>query len=261
MTAWRVLVVDDERPARAKILRLLRDDARFTVVGEARNGIDALAQIEALRPDVVILDIQMPGLSGFEILDALGEAADFVVVFSTAYDAHALRAFDAHAVDYLLKPYDAARFRKAMDKACAQRQAAVAADAGGARAALALAGIGSERARLTVKTVEGPWVSLAIGEILRVSAANKHTNIFTRGGSHLVRLPLRDVAARLDDRFVRAHRSEIVNVHAVVRLEPWDHGDALLVLDDASTLVLTRTFRRPFVARFHGPGCRGADSA
>ena len=116
----RTLVVDDEAPARAKAVRLLAADARFTLVGEATSGLDALAKIDALAPALVVLDVQMPGMSGFDVLDALGPERAFAVVFSTAHDAHAPRAFEANAIDYLLKPYDAARFARALDKAWAQ---------------------------------------------------------------------------------------------------------------------------------------------
>ncbi|RKG90757.1 response regulator, partial [Corallococcus sp. CA053C] len=104
MRVFRVLVVDDEAPARAKVRRLLTADARFTAVGEATDGTEALARIEALRPDLVVLDVQMPGLTGFEVLEALGPEACPAVIFSTAYERFALQAFEAHAADYLLKP-------------------------------------------------------------------------------------------------------------------------------------------------------------
>ncbi len=108
----RVLVVDDEAPARSKLRRLLASDPRFTLAGEAADGAAAVAQVQALHPDLLILDIQMPGLTGFEVLEAL-EPPLPQVIFSTAFDRFALEAFEAAAVDYLLKPYDAARFAKA----------------------------------------------------------------------------------------------------------------------------------------------------
>src|SRR5204863_9260406 len=116
----KALIVDDEAPARAKLVRLLADDGRFELAGEADDGVAAVAQIEALQPDLLLLDVQMPGLNGFEVLRAVGAAACPKVIFSTAHDRYAVEAFDAHAVDYLLKPYDAERFRVALDKACAQ---------------------------------------------------------------------------------------------------------------------------------------------
>lgn len=245
MTALSVLVAEDELLSRAKLVRLLREDPRFSVVGEAQDGIEAVEAIERLRPDVVVLDVQMPGLNGFEVLDASNER-DFVVVFSTAHDEHALRAFESHAVDYLLKPYAARRFRAALDKAFALRTA------GAPRfpSAVVKAALPEVRERITLKTADGPWITARTADILRISAANKHTCIVTRGGSHLVRQPLREVAARLPSSFVRDHRSEVVNVDAVRRVEPWAHGDALVVLEDDSSVVLTRTFRKNFLERY-----------
>ena len=242
-----VLVADDERPARAKVVRLLRHDSRFVLAGEARDGIETLAQLAALQPALLIVDVQMPGLDGFEVLRSCAERFDGSVIFSTAYEAHALRAFEAHAADYLLKPYDAPRFQKALDKAYALQAAALHARA---RCVAPPAAAPTAQQTLSIKTIEGVWLTIAYDEILRVSAANKYTCIVQRDGQQLVRLPLRDLAARLDERFVRTHRGELVNLHKVVRCEPATHGDALLVLDDDSRLVLTRTHRRAFLRRF-----------
>jgi two-component system LytT family response regulator len=260
MSAYGVLVVDDEAPARAKVKRLLADDARFEVLGEAADGAAALAQVEALRPDLLILDIQMPGLTGFEVLEALAPDEWPAVIFSTAYDQFALRAFDAHAVDYLLKPYDADRFRKALDKAHAQL---VGARVDAARQDALLASMAQARGperppeRLVVKVGEA-WTPLHLDQVLRVSAEDKHVRVHTRSGEHLVRQSLRNLEQRLEQaRFVRVHRSEIVNVDAVVRLEPWTHGDGILVLEDSSTVVLSRTYRQAFLARWRPPVAHG----
>lgn len=241
----RVLVVDDERPARAKVIRLLRDDPRFETIGEARDGVEALEQIERLRPDLLVLDIQMPGLNGFEVLEALDGPESPSVVFSTASDSHALRAFEAHAVDYLLKPYDAQRFAQALEKAYRQR---VGASFGYARELLQSA-LGERRERIALRTTDGRWVQLATTDILRLTAANKHVSVVTTSATHLVRQPLRELSARLDECFVRVHRSDVVNVLHVAKLEPWDHGDALLTLSDGSSLVVTRTFRKALMVQ------------
>jgi two-component system LytT family response regulator len=257
MSVHGVLVVDDEAPARAKVKRLLADDARFEVLGEAANGSEALAQVEALRPDLLILDIQMPGLTGFEVLEALSPDTWPVVIFSTAYDRFALQAFDAHAVDYLLKPYDAERFRRALAKAHAQL---VGARADAARREALLASVAQARdperplERLVVKAGDA-WAPLRLDQVLRFTAEDKHVRVHTRSGEHLVRQSLRHLEQRLDRaRFVRVHRSEIVNVDAVARLEPWAHGDGILVLADGSTVVLSRTYRQAFLARWRPPG-------
>jgi two-component system, LytTR family, response regulator len=249
MTPYRTLVVDDERPARAKVVRLLGEDAAFACVGEAVDGLDALEKIETHRPDLVILDVQMPGIDGFEVLEASDTERRLAVIFTTAHEQHALRAFGAHAIDYLLKPFDGERFHRAL-----------------AKVRVMLAGRGNDlqtsegatppptpRSRIVVKTDAGAWTTIQSEAIVRVSAANKHVCIDTREGKYRVRRTLREVAMLLDpQRFVRVHRGEIVNVEAVVRLESWTHGDGILVLANGSSVVLSRTHRAVFRARFDG---------
>lgn len=252
MKRFGVLVVDDEAPARAKVKRLLADDARFVLAGEAADGTEALERLGALRPDLVVLDVQMPGLTGFEVLEALGPEEAPAVIFSTAYDAFALKAFEAHAVDYLLKPYDAGRFGKALDKAHAlliggqkdaERLQALLEDP-------ARAGPTRPLERLVVKVGEA-WVPLRLDSVWRLSAEDKYVRLHTDGGEHLVRQSLRALEARLDPaRFVRVHRGDIVNLDAVARLEPWTHGDGILVLKNGATVVLSRTWREAFLTRW-----------
>jgi two-component system, LytTR family, response regulator len=250
---YSVLVVDDEAPARAKLKRLLADDARFTRVGEAANGEEAVARIESLRPDLLLLDVQMPGLTGFEVLETLGAERCPQVIFSTAYDQFALKAFDAHAVDYLLKPYDAERFRKALDKAWAQLEAGRAGPQPVQALLSELEQSGApERPleRLLVKVGEA-WIALKVERVSRFSAEDKYVRVFSDQGQHLVRQTLKSLEARLDPRrFARVHRSELIQLEAVVRLEPWSHGDGLLVLADGSSVVLSRTFREAFLERW-----------
>ena len=248
---FRVLVVDDEAPARAKVKRLLAADARFALAGEATDGLQAVARVEALRPDLLILDIQMPGLTGFEVIEAFGADRCPEIIFSTAYDRYAVQAFDAAATDYLLKPYDAARFRQALDRAHAQL-AAGRAPAGMLDALLAQVQKPGERPieRLLIKRGEA-WVPLRLDRVSRLSAEDKYVRVYSDDGEHLVRQALKVLEARLDPaRFVRVHRSEIVAIDAVARMESWTHGDALLVLRDGSTVVLSRTCRDAFRARW-----------
>ncbi len=249
----RALVVDDEEPARAKLVRLLDDDGRFELAGEADDGVAAVAQIEELRPELLLLDVQMPGLSGFEVLRAVGAAACPKVIFSTAHDRYALEAFDAHAVDYLLKPYDADRFRIALDKACAQLRT------GGSEVAVLEALLarhpgahGRFLERLVVKRGDS-WIPIPLDRVRRLSAAGKHVRVYEPGGEHLIRDSLAELEARLDpSRFVRVHRGEIVNLHAVVRLDALFHGDSMVELDDGSSVVVSRTHRDAFFTRWRG---------
>ncbi len=237
----RALIVDDERPARAKIRRLLAGDARIAIVGEAADGIEALELVEAHAPELIFLDVQMPGLDGFEVVDAMGPDRDVVIVFSTAHEAHALRAFDAHAVDYLLKPYDGARLAAAVDKACRQI-------AGRARPGP----LPTSGRRLVVRGERG-WLAVETAELLRVSADDKETILFTSGGSVRARETMTAIERRLaPERFVRVHRGEIVRLDAVVAYEPSAHGDGVLTLGDGSAVALSRTRRDAFVTRFRG---------
>jgi two-component system LytT family response regulator len=248
----RALLVEDEAPARAKLRRLLSADRRFELVGEARNGFEALARIEDLQPDVVFLDVQIPGPDGFEVLDALGSARDFVVVFSTAHDEHALRAFNAHAIDYLLKPYDGGRFQAALDKACRQL-------AGMQQGNPPARPMYREPRRLVARAEDG-WIAVELHRIMRASASDKRVELFTDEGRICIRGSLRSLAQRLDpERFLRVHRGEIVRVDAVLRYEPNGHGDGILTLSDDSAVPLSRTHREAFLARFRASSSRDSD--
>ncbi|QSQ14308.1 LytR/AlgR family response regulator transcription factor [Myxococcus landrumensis] len=252
MTGFRVLVVDDEAPARAKVKRFLEQETRFTLAGEAADGTEALVRIESLRPDVVVLDVQMPGLTGFEVLEALGSEHAPAVIFSTAYDSFALRAFEAHAVDYLLKPYDGERFTRALDKAHALLLGG-GHEAGRLQALLRdVAATVSRRPleRLVVKAGEA-WVPLRLADVWRLSSEDKYVRVYTAQGEHLIRQSLRALEERLDPaRFVRVHRGDIIQLDAVAKLEPWTHGDGILVMKNGTTVVLSRTWRDAFLQRW-----------
>jgi len=241
----RVLVADDEAPARAKLRRMLAADPRFAFAGEAADGHATVAQVQTLRPDVLILDIQMPGLTGFEVLQALTPPLP-QVIFSTAYDRFALDAFEASAVDYLLKPYDAVRFAKALDRAATLRGAGK----GGELKALLAKVAQAPLERLLVKA-EDRWIPVPLKTVRRLSADGKQVRVNAEGGVYALRTSLLELERRLDARrFVRVHRGEIVALDAVAHLEPWDHGDALLVLKDGAKVVLSRTYRAVFLERW-----------
>lgn len=243
----KVLVVDDEAPARAKIRRFLDGDTRFAVMGEARDGAEALTQARALAPGLLFLDIQMPGLTGFEVLEQLPPPRP-QIIFATAYDTHALAAFDAHAVDYLLKPFDEGRFKAALDRAWALLQDGRG--EGPSMKALLAALARRPLERLVVRDGDR-WIPLPLRAVRRMSAEGKQVRLYSDLGEHLVRLSLQDLEARLDaHRFVRVHRSDIVALEAVAHLEPWDHGDALLVLKGGGNVVLSRTYRKTFLERW-----------
>lgn len=245
--AERVLIVDDEAPARAKVKRFLAKDPRFEAAGEARDGLEGLTQVRTLDPALLILDIQMPGLSGFEVLEQL-EPPRPQVVFATAFDQHALAAFEAHAVDYLLKPFDAPRFQAALDRAWALLQTGK----GEPPAVKALlAGLAKRPLERLVVKVDDRWFPLPLRAVRRLSAEGKQVRVYAGADEHLVRRTLQELESRLDPRrFVRVHRSEIIALDAVAHLEPWDHGDALLVLKEGGKVVLSRTYRKAFLEKW-----------
>lgn len=239
----RALVVDDEPLARERIRTLLADEADIEVVAECGDGVEAVRAIEELDPDLVFLDVQMPEVDGFEVLEAIGPDRAPVVVFVTAYDEYAIRAFDVHALDYLLKPFDRERFEEAVGRA----RASVRARAGVDREKLArlLDELREERRyleRIVVKTA-GRVVFLAVDEIDWIGGAGNYIELHAGGRKHLVRDTLKAMESKLDpDTFVRVHRSHIVNLDRVRAMEPWFHGEYVLTLEDGTELRASRTY-------------------
>ena len=249
--SWRVLVADDEAPARAKLCRLLGADTRFAVVAEAADGAQALEQVAAHRPDLLCLDIQMPRLTGFEVLQSLGPSAP-LTLFTTAFDQYALQAFEAHAVDYLLKPFDGRRLARALDR-CA---ALLTAGAGDPAQRALTEGLGKRAPlrRLLVRRGEGLKV-VPLDQVSRLRADGKQVFVHGPEGAWPLRQTLGSLEGQLDPaQFVRVHRGDLVNLAFVERLEPYGHGDGLLVLKDGSALVLSRGYRERFLAFWAGRG-------
>lgn len=247
MTSLSVLIVDDERPARDKIRRHVSSDDRFFIVGEAENGLEALQGIDRLQPDVVFLDVTMPLIDGFDVLRAVGPERRFDVILSTASDRHAILAFEQNAVDYLLKPYDEERMKRALDRVHERRTLGTSPSS--LQNLLDRAPLPRAQ-RLVIRTDEG-WVAIDPETISRVSAADKYVTLRTSGKLHVVRSSLKAMQSQLDPAlFVRVHRSEIVNMTAVQAVEPFGHGDALLMLSDGESVVLSRTFRQKFMEAF-----------
>jgi two-component system, LytTR family, response regulator len=245
----RVLIVDDEPPARRKIRALLHGDDRFIIAGEAGDGLEAVNRIEAEQPDLIFLDIQMPGLSGFEVLEALG-AARPQVIFTTAYDEYAVRAFEVRALDYLLKPFDQDRFRQALDRALEDRRRRGSLDA-------KVDGlVGDWRAqqgplqRLLIRDRERMRIVRA-DEIEWIEAEEKYVRLHLPHETLLHRETMSNLERRLDaQKFVRIHRRQIVNLNSVVALAPWTHGDCVLILANGRRLSLGRAYRRRFLELF-----------
>jgi two-component system LytT family response regulator len=237
----RTVIVDDEPHARAKLRRFLADDGRVELVGEAGDGLDALRVLEETRPDLLFLDIQMPEMDGFGVLEELDPEVDPRVVFVTAHDQHALRAFEVRALDYLLKPVDSERFTEAVDRAVEAQQAGESADA---RAVLSELPAERRLLKRFLVRARSRMVLIPAARVDWIGSASNYVELHCAGETHLVRGTLQELEGRLDPaRFVRIHRSTIVNLERVKELHPWSHGDLLVRLEDGTELRMSRRFR------------------
>lgn len=245
MDKIRALIVDDEPLAREGIRLYLADEPDVDVVGEAEAGDDAVTAIRSIDPDLVFLDIQMPGRDGFGVLEAVGPQQMPPVIFVTAYDRFALRAFDAHAVDYLLKPFDAERFQRALDRARDQirseRRTAL-----NERLAALLAEVGTRpefTERFAVRS-GGKIFFVRVDDIDWIEAQGNYARLHAGERGHLVRETMAGLEARLDPaRFVRIHRSTIVRIDAIREMEPLLHGEHVVVLRSGKRLIASRGCR------------------
>ena len=233
----RALLVDDEILARLAVRQALAAHADAEVVGECGNAAEAVQAVQALRPDLLFLDIQMPGLDGFGLLRHLAGPHAPMVVFTTAFAEHALQAFDAAALDYLLKPFDQARFDQAMARVRHHWQGLRSGTASGAEP-------GAEHAqRISVRHGEHLCV-IATADIDWIGADGNYVQIHAGGRRYLHREPLQHLLGRLDPaRFLRIHRGVAVNVERIAEVHPLFQGNAEVVLRDGTRLGLSRRFR------------------
>lgn len=238
-----VLVVEDEPLAAETLEEYLEDEEDFELVGKARSGPDAVEALDRLEPDLVLLDVELPGASGVEVL--LRADHDPAVVFTTAYDRHAVTAFELGAFDYLVKPFGPGRFREALSRV---RERLDAADSGepspsASRRARAASEQGPLR-RLFVRTA-GAIVPVELDEVVRLEASGDYVRLHLPEDSHLVSLSMAELEERLDPgRFVRVHRSHIVNLDFVERIEEHDRRRLRAVLGDGSSVVASRSGSR-----------------
>lgn len=228
----RTMIVDDEPLARTSLVALLKNDPDTDVVGECESGTEAVEAIRAIRPDLVFLDVQMPGCDGFDVLEQLGPSLPKVVIFVTAYDRYALKAFEAEALDYLLKPFDDARFARALDRA----------------KAILRDRKGQER-RIVVKST-GRVTILKAGEIDWIEAADYYACLHVGAKSHLLRRSLVELEQEMDPAmFCRIHRSTIVNLERVSELRLDTAGEYEVVLRDGTSLRMSRSYREQLRTR------------
>jgi two-component system LytT family response regulator len=230
----KVIIVDDEPLARRGIRARLEGIAGVDVVAECASGAAAVRAIREYLPDVVFLDVQMPGMDGFAVVNEIGADAMPVTIFVTAYDTHAIRAFDANALDYLLKPIDDERFARAVDRA--RRRLSE-------RRGAASAGEAPPIDRIVVRD-RGSLILVTHDEIEWIAAEGDYVRVHSGGRGYLVRDTMTALEARLDPaRFVRIHRSAIVNVSRVKEIRPYGDRDWLAVLRDGTRLKVSRTYR------------------
>jgi two-component system, LytTR family, response regulator len=231
----RVLIADDEPPARRKVRRFLQDDPEIGEIEEAGSGAETAASIQRFAPDLVFLDVQMPDMDGFAVLEALPGARDFHVVFLTAHQQHALRAFEAEALDYLLKPVDPERFERVLERAKEQ-------------VALRLEQRPKSAPPRFLKRIlvekNGREIFLPVERLDWAEADRNYVCLHAAGETYTTRGTLENLARQLDpDQFARISRSELVNLDHVKEMQPWFHGERRMVLKDGRELTWTRRFR------------------
>jgi len=239
----RTLIVDDEPLARERLRGFLADDPTIEVVGEAGNGREAVGAILQLAPDLVFLDIQMPEMDGFEVIAALKDKVPPAVVFATAYDQFAVKAFEVHAVDYLLKPFDSDRVNETLRRVARRLKQG---EANGPRLDGLLAEIKSRPdtpGRLLIKT-DKKMVLVPMDDIDWVEAADNYVVLHVGKESHIQRETLSAMEIKLpSDTFIRISRSTIVNINRIKELQPLFHGEYAVILKTGARLTLTRTYR------------------
>jgi two-component system, LytTR family, response regulator len=242
----RVLIVDDEPLARDRVRALAAEQPDLEVAGECADGQEALEAIDSLRPDLVFLDIQMPGMDGLEMVGHLERNTMPAIVFVTAYDQFAIQAFELHALDYLLKPFDDERFAAAIDRVRTWLGRAAPAEDLSVRLEALLSDLrpaGRLPDRLAIKS-SGRVLLLRVEEIDWVEAADNYVNLHVGTESHLLRETMNAIEKRLSpDRFLRISRSTLVNLDRIKELQPLFHGEYAVILRDGTRVTLSRGYR------------------
>lgn len=261
----RTLIVDDEPLARRNLRLLLEKDPQIEIVEECGNGREAVKAVRTLSPHLMFLDIQMPEMDGFDVLERVGVDKVQAIIFVTAFDQYALKAFEVHALDYLLKPFDDARFQKALEQAktrierreindLTNKLLTLLEDRGIHRESRPLKK--SYLTRLMVK-LANRVILLKVSEIDWIEADGNYAKLHVGRKAHLLREKMQDLETQLDpDKFVRIHRSIIVNLDRVKEMHPHFNGDFIVVLEDGAQLKLSRSRRETLEARLKAGSSR-----
>ena len=243
MGSMTILVTDDEQPARRKLLSFIRSSACTCEVHEATNGIEALEKISALKPQLVFLDIQMPGMSGFEVIEHMGDHDMPFVVFVTAYDQYALDAFEVNAVDYLLKPFDRSRFQKAFERALERIASQKPVHENFSKLLAEINRTKTYSERFLVNS-SSKYFFVQAADIRYISSEEKYVSLHTDSGTFLLRDTMNNMEQKLNPAtFTRVHRSYIVNVSCIKEIQPWSHGDYVIVLKNGERINLSRRYK------------------
>jgi two-component system LytT family response regulator len=239
----RVLIVDDEPWARKRIATLLKPEADIEIVKECAGGEAAIQAITECTPDLVFLDVQMPEVDGFDVLEAIGPERMPIVIFATAYDKYAIQAFDAQAIDYLLKPFDEERFRKALYRARRELDGKISSEKALSKLLESMRGERRYLQRLVAKS-GGRVLFLKLADIDWLKATGNYVTLHAGKESHMLRTTMNALEPKLDpEQFARIHRSAIVNLDRVRELQPLFRGEHVLILKDGTQLSVGRAFR------------------
>ena len=247
----KTIIADDEPLAREKIRNLLEEDPDIELIGECADGIETVTAIRNQQPDLVFLDVQMPELDGFGVLKALRHSNMPTLIFVTAYDQYALRAFEVHALDYLLKPFDRERFQKALQRAKEHIRKEKSGEVNEKLLTL-LQDLKSEKSnhherkyleRLVIKA-GGRVTFLKTEEIDWIEAAGNYIRLYIGKDSHLLRDTMNNIQTKLDpEKFLRIHRSTILKIDRIKELQPWYHGEYVVTLENGKQLTSSRSYR------------------
>ena len=248
----RALIADDEPLARQRLRMLLQGEEWLEIIGEAKDGASTIAAIQKLQPDLVFLDVEMPNGTGFDVIQHIGPAKMPFVVFVTAYDKYALKAFDVHAVDYLLKPFDRDRFGQALARARAQLERVPGSELERRLLQLVqdLTPQPQQRLERFVIKSGGRVFFVPTAEIDWIEAAGNYVKLHVGTDEHLFRETMNTIETKLNpDAFFRIHRSHIVNVERIRELQPWFNGEYVVFLKNGTRLTLSRGYREKLQER------------
>jgi two-component system LytT family response regulator len=260
----RVVVADDEVVARRRVARLLREDPEISVIAECSGGLEAVDRVSSEQPDLVFLDVQMPDLTGIEVVERVGVERMPAVVFVTAFDQYAIKAFELNAVDYLLKPYDTERFQQALGRARkrigdADSEAragelrnvvqSLLADKAKAQEQTGLPAVTEPLDRIAVR-VDGSLRIVRAADVDYFETDGNYLRLHIGRTNHLIRGTASELEKQVDPKqFVRIHRRYIVNLDRVAEVQPWFAGDAIVILSDGTKLRMSRSHRTSFHSR------------